>query len=345
VAKAQFKPTDIDVSQPVAEVLKSKPDALVVWVFADQPQRVAKSAKDAGFAGTLFFDAAAAGDLFPQGTSGGAVNNATLIFPQTMAIDDVIATTPAKAARKQWFRDYTARYGMYYGPASFAADAVHLLVNAIDQVDITRPGGGAQRAGDHPDGRPERPDSDHPGQPLRADAAGPGRPGGHLRPLAAQGLSGAGPANGPAPRRSTAVGSDRFIGHSSSQTPGGDGWRGTRSGTGGLPEVLQLNEPAAVTRRATVGEHVHLACLTVDDPADRLVHQSRLTAVERVEAVVRRSERDHNVRVEVPVPRLLFTRLEHDLPHAHLVVLEDDLLADRAQGHFRAARSGDDRTC
>ena len=38
-----------------------------------------------------------------------------MVFTQILAIDDVIATTPAKAARKQWFRDYTSRYGSYSG--------------------------------------------------------------------------------------------------------------------------------------------------------------------------------------------------------------------------------------
>ena len=60
----------------------------------------------------------------------GATEQATLIFTQTMVIDDVIATTPAKAARRQWFQDYTARFGGYNGSSSFAADAVQLIADA-----------------------------------------------------------------------------------------------------------------------------------------------------------------------------------------------------------------------
>jgi branched-chain amino acid transport system substrate-binding protein len=138
-AKAKFKPTDTDVTQTVGEVVATKPDALVVWAFADQALRVAEAARAAKFTGPLFLDAAAAGDLFLLGNAGAAAADSTLIFTQTMAIDDVIATTPAKAARKQWFRDYTARYGTYYGPSSFAADAVQLLVNAMTQVGGTDP--------------------------------------------------------------------------------------------------------------------------------------------------------------------------------------------------------------
>jgi branched-chain amino acid transport system substrate-binding protein len=41
-------------------------------------------------------------------------------------------------ARKQWFRDYTARYGSYSGVASFAADAVDLIAGAVDKVGNDR---------------------------------------------------------------------------------------------------------------------------------------------------------------------------------------------------------------
>lgn len=133
VATAQFKATDTDVNEQVRTVLDSTPNALVVWAFSEQAQRVAASARAAGYRGPIYFDAAAAGELFmaqpPQ--------NTTLVFTQTMAIDDVIATNPAKAARKQWFGDYTSRYGSYFGPASFAADALQLLVDAINQSGST----------------------------------------------------------------------------------------------------------------------------------------------------------------------------------------------------------------
>jgi branched-chain amino acid transport system substrate-binding protein len=137
VATARLKPTDTDTSQPVREVVGGRPDALVVFALSDQAQRVAVEARKARFDKPMFFDAAAAGDLFLQQSTRTATDNATMIFTQTMVIDDVIATTPAKAARKQWFRDYTARYGTYYGPASFAADAVQLLVDAMEQVGGT----------------------------------------------------------------------------------------------------------------------------------------------------------------------------------------------------------------
>ncbi|MEH1123349.1 ABC transporter substrate-binding protein [Micromonospora sp. CPCC 206061] len=129
VSTRQFKTTDTDVSQVVRTALEDDPDSLVVWAFADQAQRVAAAARAAGYRGPIYFDAAAAGELFMQQ----APQNTTLVFTQTMAIDDVIATNPAKAARKQWFGDYTSRYGSYFGPASFAADALQLLADAMNQ--------------------------------------------------------------------------------------------------------------------------------------------------------------------------------------------------------------------
>ncbi len=90
---------------------------------------------DAEYRGRLFFDATAAGDLFLGSGDGSTPDGSTMVFTQTMVIDDVIATTPAKAARKQWFRDYTARWGSYYGIASFAADALQLVTDAAVRAD------------------------------------------------------------------------------------------------------------------------------------------------------------------------------------------------------------------
>jgi len=137
VAEGRLKPTDTETSQTVREVVEEKPDALVIFALSDQAQRVAAEARAAGFDKGLVFDAAAAGDLFLPDSTKAATDSATMIFTQTLVIDDIIATTPAKAARKQWVRDYTARYGTYYGPASFAADAVQLLVNAMERAGGT----------------------------------------------------------------------------------------------------------------------------------------------------------------------------------------------------------------
>ncbi|MEV4759838.1 ABC transporter substrate-binding protein [Micromonospora sp. NPDC049559] len=129
----RVKATDTDVSQAADALSKSdkKLDAIVVWTTPEQSMLAANNLRTARFTGKLFFDAASAGELFLNDNVSRAADSSTLVFTQTMVIDDVIATTPAKAARKQWFRDYTARYGSYYGFASFAADAIQMIVDAI----------------------------------------------------------------------------------------------------------------------------------------------------------------------------------------------------------------------
>ncbi|SCG34665.1 ABC transporter substrate-binding protein [Micromonospora halophytica] len=133
VRNESVRSTDTNVSQPVrrltATSTTNKPQALIIWTPPEQAGLAATSAQEAKFSGSLFLDAAAAGDLF-LGGSARSTERATLIFTQTMVIDDVIATTPAKAARRQWFQDYTARFGGYNGFSSFAADAVQLIADA-----------------------------------------------------------------------------------------------------------------------------------------------------------------------------------------------------------------------
>ncbi|WP_432900639.1 ABC transporter substrate-binding protein [Micromonospora matsumotoense] len=131
--------TDTELAAPIGRLTDRDPTGLVIWTPPEQAVLAATAADQSGYTGSLFLDAAAAGDLF-LGSSGRATERATLIFTQTMVIDDVIATTPAKAARRQWFQDYTARFGGYNGLSSFAADAVQLIADSA-----VRAGGPAGR--------------------------------------------------------------------------------------------------------------------------------------------------------------------------------------------------------
>ncbi|HET6534257.1 MAG TPA: ABC transporter substrate-binding protein [Actinoplanes sp.] len=132
------KPTATDISQTVGTLTATEPDALLVLVGPDQATLASTSAKAAGFTGRVYLDAYAAGDLFIPQDAAAATDATTMVFTQILAIDDVIATTPAKAARKQWFRDYTSRYGSYSGVASFAADAADLIGNAVARAGTDR---------------------------------------------------------------------------------------------------------------------------------------------------------------------------------------------------------------
>ena len=129
VAAEAVRTTDTDVSAQIDDLVDKKPQALILWTPPEQATLAATTARQRNYRGSLFFDASAAGELF-LGPSARSTELATLIFTQTMVIDDVIATTPAKAARRQWFQDYTARFGGYNGFSSFAADAVQLIADA-----------------------------------------------------------------------------------------------------------------------------------------------------------------------------------------------------------------------
>ena len=96
--------TDTELAAPVGTADRRDPAAPGrIWTPPEQAVLAATAADAGRLPRSLVLDAAAAGDLF-LGSSGRATERATLVFTQTMVIDDVIATTPAKAARRQWFQ-------------------------------------------------------------------------------------------------------------------------------------------------------------------------------------------------------------------------------------------------
>lgn len=135
VVAQDVKPTETDIEPAMAKLTEKNAQALVVWTGAEQATLAGTWVADEKWDGAVLFDAAAAGDLFLGSGDTKMPDGASMVFTQTMVIDDVIATTPAKAARKAWFRDYTARFGSYYGFASFAADALQLATDATVRTD------------------------------------------------------------------------------------------------------------------------------------------------------------------------------------------------------------------
>lgn len=119
------------------EVSATSPDAVVIWANSGLTESFAVRLRNAGYEGALFLDMAAASNLFLTGPVAAALDGATMVFTETLVIDEVVATSPAKTARKSWFNDYSARYGTYHAFASFAADAVQLVAQAVTQIDST----------------------------------------------------------------------------------------------------------------------------------------------------------------------------------------------------------------
>lgn len=109
------------------------PDAVAVWAPSALAGSFVAELRRIGYEGGLYLDAAAAGNLFLTGEQSALPDGVTMIFTETLVIDEVIATSPARAARKNWFSEYSAQFGSYHAFSSFAADAVQLVVNAVNE--------------------------------------------------------------------------------------------------------------------------------------------------------------------------------------------------------------------
>ncbi|MGA8116013.1 MAG: ABC transporter substrate-binding protein [Actinocatenispora sp.] len=111
------------------------PDAVLVLTPPERTEGVVASLRGQGFHGTVALDATAVSDLFMTENQ---LEDAYLVFPPILAMDDLVASTPEKAAQKQWFDDYTSRYGSYAAASSFAGDAVQVIVAAVTAADGTK---------------------------------------------------------------------------------------------------------------------------------------------------------------------------------------------------------------
>ncbi len=120
-----------------ARVVRAKPEAVAVLAFSPLASQIGQSLRKAGFTGDLYFGSAAAESLFLTGANAPALDGAQMVFTPTLVSDDIIATSPAKATRIAWFRDFLSKYGTYAAYASFAADAVQIIDLAIRQVNGT----------------------------------------------------------------------------------------------------------------------------------------------------------------------------------------------------------------
>jgi branched-chain amino acid transport system substrate-binding protein len=115
------------------------PDAVVMWAPDGATGPLAMALRAGGYEGPFLLDPTAANEVFLNGEAASALNGARMVFTETLVIDGVVATSPAKAARQNWFDDYTAQRSTYHAHSSFAADAVEVIVAAINR------GGGADR--------------------------------------------------------------------------------------------------------------------------------------------------------------------------------------------------------
>jgi branched-chain amino acid transport system substrate-binding protein len=129
---------DKDYTVPVAKLTARRPQAFAVAAISPQSSLVAKAIRNARFAGPVIFEGGAGAELFLEG-AGEASAGMHMVHPAILAIDEVAASSPEVLARKAFFRDYSQRYGQFSGFASYAADALHLIVRAIEDASSTDP--------------------------------------------------------------------------------------------------------------------------------------------------------------------------------------------------------------
>lgn len=135
VDSEKFEATDRDFTTQVTKLKGASPDALVVWAIPPGAGIAAKNAKDLDLGKPVYFDAGAGAELFLQG-AGDAAEGIYMVHPKVLVADQ-ITSAPNKQAMDDFHQAYTARHGTYSGFASYAADALNLLLEAIAKAGTT----------------------------------------------------------------------------------------------------------------------------------------------------------------------------------------------------------------
>lgn len=131
VSNQKFTDKDTDYTVQVTRMLSKKPDAVVVWAIPPGAGIAAKNIRQAHFpADKVFFDTGAGAELFVKG-AGSASEGMYMVHSRVLAGDQMTATTPAAQTQKQFFTDYSRKYGKFSGFAPMAADALTAIVDAM----------------------------------------------------------------------------------------------------------------------------------------------------------------------------------------------------------------------
>ena len=137
VGSEKFQATDKDYTSIVTKLTSSQPDAIVVWAIPPGAGIVAKNITASGFSGPVYYDPGAGAELFIRG-AGEAANGSLLVHPAVLVSDQIEDAENLKEMRA-FHKEYTAKYGEFSGFASYAADGLGMIVQAI------KDGGSADR--------------------------------------------------------------------------------------------------------------------------------------------------------------------------------------------------------
>ena len=130
----KFSDKDKEYTTQITKLMAKQPQAIVVWAIQPMSGIAAKNIKDTGFTGKVFFDSGAGAELFIKG-AGAAAEGMYMVHPAVLAGSQLVATSPSSISQKQFFQQYSAKYGNYSGFASYSADALRMFVAAIEKAN------------------------------------------------------------------------------------------------------------------------------------------------------------------------------------------------------------------
>ncbi len=126
-----------DMAAEINAVVETSPDAVVVWAVAPMSGLAARSLRNAGYKGQLFFDSGAASSETLSAQNQKAVEGSLVVAPGIVGGAPVAITTPAAAERVNFYNTYTAQYRTFDGLAPYGGDAIKLIVQAVIQSGVT----------------------------------------------------------------------------------------------------------------------------------------------------------------------------------------------------------------
>jgi branched-chain amino acid transport system substrate-binding protein len=136
VGTERFSPKATSHDAEVARLVAEKPDALLVAAIMPAAGKAAKAITASGFQGRVYFDGGAGAELFVAG-AGKNAEGMFMVHSSILAANQLTATTPSALTQKEFFTKYTQKHSTFSGYASYSADAMHLMAEAIKKAGST----------------------------------------------------------------------------------------------------------------------------------------------------------------------------------------------------------------
>ncbi|MEQ4301125.1 ABC transporter substrate-binding protein [Plantactinospora sp. B6F1] len=119
-----------DYRPAVRKATDPDPEAVVVWGTAPFSGAAARTLRQTGYQGRIFFDAGAVAEDTLSEENAPAVEGAYAVHPSSLGSSSLTNTTPAGLDRRDFVYRYIHLHGSFSGFAPYGADALRLIVNA-----------------------------------------------------------------------------------------------------------------------------------------------------------------------------------------------------------------------